>query len=84
MANQSLSLGQHWNDFIDRKVSQGRYRSASEVVRDALRLLEERENEKLENLRNLLIEGENSGFTRGLNPEEIIRSAKKEYQENNK
>lgn len=56
MATTSLSLGEHWEVFIKNEVSSGRYGSASEVVRDALRALEERKS-KLEALRSHLSEG---------------------------
>ena len=56
MATTSLSLGEHWEDFIRRQVAKGRYGSASEVVRDALRDMETREA-KLEALRAHLSEG---------------------------
>ena len=56
MANTSLSLGDHWETFIKNEVSSGRYGSASEVVRDALRTLEERKN-KLDILRAHLAQG---------------------------
>jgi len=42
MATTSLSLGRHWEEFIRAEVASGRYGSASEVIRDALRTLEER------------------------------------------
>jgi antitoxin ParD1/3/4 len=58
--NTSFSLGQHFSDFIEGQVAQGRYGNASDVVRAALRLLEEREA-KLATLRVALVEGENSG-----------------------
>jgi antitoxin ParD1/3/4 len=58
--NTSISLGDHLSGFVDRQVAQGRYGSASEVVRADLRLLEEHEV-KLEALRAALIEGEQSG-----------------------
>ena len=43
MATTSLSLGEHWEAFIKNEISSGRYGSASEVVRDALRAMEERQ-----------------------------------------
>lgn len=39
----SYSLGQHFEAFIQGQLSSGRYQNASEVLRDALRLMEERE-----------------------------------------
>jgi antitoxin ParD1/3/4 len=56
MATTSLSLGEHWEVFIRNEVASGRYGSASEVVRDALRDMEERKT-KLEALRAHLDEG---------------------------
>lgn len=50
MATTSLSLGEHWEVFIKNEISSGRYGTASEVVRDALRTMEERKS-KLEALR---------------------------------
>lgn len=56
MATTSLSLGKHWEVFIKNEISSGRYGSASEVVRDALRTMEERKS-KLEALRGHLAQG---------------------------
>lgn len=39
----NVSVGHRWEDFIDAMVKDGRYGSASEVVREGLRLVEERE-----------------------------------------
>jgi len=44
MANHPIKLGKHWESFIRKEVSSGRYESASEVIRDALRTLEERKD----------------------------------------
>lgn len=58
--NTSVSLGDHFNSFIDDQVAHGRYASASDVVRAGLRLLEEQEA-RLAALRAALIDGETSG-----------------------
>ncbi len=58
--NTSFSLGDHFSSFIEAQVTDGRYGSASDVIRAGLRLLEEQEV-KLSALRAALVEGENSG-----------------------
>ena len=58
--NTSISLGDHFASFIDRQIAEGRYGSASEVVRAGLRLLEEQEV-RLAALRAALLAGEQSG-----------------------
>ncbi|MDO5052632.1 MAG: type II toxin-antitoxin system ParD family antitoxin [Pseudoclavibacter sp.] len=58
--NTSISLDEHFSDFLARQVASGRYRSASEVVRAGLCLLEDREAQ-LAALRAALVEGEESG-----------------------
>ena len=60
--NTSITLGNHFDEFIARQLETGRFGSASEVVRAGLRMLEDAET-KLETLRNLLNEGEASGLT---------------------
>lgn len=58
--NTSVSLGDHFVQFIDTQVQSGRFGSASDVVRAGLRLLEEREQTALA-LREALVAGERSG-----------------------
>jgi antitoxin ParD1/3/4 len=60
--NTSISLGAHDKQSIRGQLASGRFGSASEVIRAALRLLEEQET-KLEALRSALEEGEQSGFS---------------------
>ncbi len=74
--NTSISLGDHFEGFINEQVMQGRYGSASEVIRASLRLLEERE-QKIQALRQALIDGEESGDAGALDMEAIRRKAKK-------
>ncbi|MDJ0817090.1 MAG: type II toxin-antitoxin system ParD family antitoxin [Desulfobacterales bacterium] len=59
--NTSVTLGKYFEDFIAQQIESGRYASASEVIREGLRFLEERET-KLNVLRRALQEGEDSGF----------------------
>jgi len=59
--NTSMTLGTHFDDFISTQLTTGRYSSASEIIRAGLRLLEDNVT-KMETLRQLLTEGENSGF----------------------
>ncbi|GAB2683384.1 type II toxin-antitoxin system ParD family antitoxin [Aliiglaciecola aliphaticivorans] len=58
--NTSVTLGEHFDKFITQQLNSGRYGSASEVIRAGLRALEDQET-KILNLRNMLVEGENSG-----------------------
>lgn len=75
--NTSVTLGDHFEGFITEQIEKGRYGSASELIREGLRLVEERER-KLQVLRQALREGEESGDPGRLDVEEIIREAKQE------
>jgi antitoxin ParD1/3/4 len=75
----TLSLGEYWNSFIMNQLEQGRYASVSEIVRDALRVLEETEaDKKLRILRQALIEGEQSEDAGIFDMQKIINEAKSE------
>lgn len=69
--NTSFSLDDHYNAFIEGEVASGRYRSASDVVRTALRLLEDRET-RLRALRQSLIVGERSGESTPFDFDEFV------------
>ena len=76
--NTSISLGNHFEQFINNEIKSGRYGSVSEVIRSALRLLESEER-KLNKIRNALIVGEESGWVEDFNPEEHLKSLQKKY-----
>ena len=77
--NTSISLGNHFEQFINNEINSGRYGSVSEVIRTALRLLETEER-KLNELRNALIVGEQSGWVKDFNPEKHLKALKKKYK----
>lgn len=74
--NTSILLGNHFEKFINNIVSTGRYNSASEVIRTALRLLET-EEEKTLKLRTALDLGENSNFIDDFNSKEHLQKLHK-------
>jgi len=77
--NTSISLGNHFEEFINNEIKSGRYSSVSEVIRSALRLLESEER-KLNDLRNALIVGEESGWVEDFNPEEHLKALHKKHK----
>ena len=76
--NTSISLGSHFEDFINSSVASGKYSSASEVVRSALRLLES-EEKKLKDLRVALIEGEKSQMIDNFDAEKHLADLHRKY-----
>ena len=75
MATASLSLGEHWEQFIRNEIASGRYGSASEVVRAALRAMEEH-NTMLQALRVHLAQGaaqaENGEYAQDFSMDKLI------------
>ena len=53
MPTRNINLTEHFDHFVQRQVSSGRYSNASEIVRDALRLLEAEEQERHAKLKAL-------------------------------
>lgn len=77
--NTSILLGEYFEDFISSKVSSGRYSSASEVIRTALRLLELDESRK-KNLSKALQQGEKSGFVKNFDAKANLKKLRATLQ----
>ncbi len=65
--------------FVSRELESGRFKTVDEVIEAGLRMLEE-EQMKIERLRELLIEGENSGDTVPFDPEALMASVRESWQ----
>lgn len=73
--NTSISLGNHFESFIEHSITDGRFNNASEVIRAGLRLLEEEENRFI-TLRKAINEGLNSGRAINFDPKRHLESLK--------
>ena len=74
----TVSLGPHYEEFIRKNIAGGRYNNASEVIRAALRRLEEDET-RLAAIRAALIEGEESGVVEDFDPQAFVKRLNAEY-----
>ncbi|MEO7264826.1 MAG: type II toxin-antitoxin system ParD family antitoxin [Ferruginibacter sp.] len=79
--NTSVSLGNYFEDFVDKRVSQGRFKNASEVIRAGLRLLEE-EEDKIVVLKKAIKEGIDSGAAKKFNPKKHLEFLKVNKRKN--
>jgi antitoxin ParD1/3/4 len=70
--NISILLGKHFEEFIYKKVSSGKYNSASEVIKTALRLLEAEELKK-KYLSKALSQGEKNGMEKNFDPKANLK-----------
>ncbi len=73
--NTSISLGKHFDIFVQGSISKGRYKNVSEVIRAGLRLLEEEES-KVVALKNAIQEGIESGIAYDFDPKKHLESLK--------
>ena len=71
--NTSILLGDYFDKFINRQIKTGKYTSASEVVRAALRLFEHEESKKAELIKELK-KGEKSGFVENFDRKDLLKS----------
>lgn len=79
--NTSMSLGDHFENFIDKSVSKGRFKNASEVIRAGLRLLEE-EEDKVITLKKALEDGIKSGTAKNFNAKKHLEALKANKRKN--
>ncbi|MBK9212116.1 MAG: type II toxin-antitoxin system ParD family antitoxin [Saprospiraceae bacterium] len=70
--NTSVTLGDHFEHLIEKSIESGRYASASEVIREGLRLVEERE-QQIKILREAIEDGERSGYVKNFDPEKHLK-----------
>ncbi|AOP97931.1 type II toxin-antitoxin system ParD family antitoxin [Enterobacter roggenkampii] len=73
----TVDVGDELRDFIDALVRAGDYRTQSEVMRDALRLLREKQAEsRLQELRDLLAEGISNGDAKPWNKDDFLKQVR--------
>ena len=76
--NTSILLGDYFNNFINSQVKTGKFSSASEVVRAALRMFEQEEIKKAQLIKEL-IKGEKSGIVKDFNRDTFLKSLKERH-----
>src|ERR1700722_8713624 len=77
---RNINLTEHFDHFVERQVASGRYSNASEVVREALRLLEEQEQERKAKLNALRLSAK-QGFDEIDQGKGIVLNGKKEINQ---
>ena len=73
--NTSISLGNYFDEFVQNRIKEGRFKNVSEVIRAGLRLLEEEES-KVMALKNAVQEGIDSGIANDFDPKKHLESLK--------
>ena len=70
----SFVLGEHFEKLINQQIHTGRYSSASEVVRDALRMFEEQQS-AIKRLNDAIEEGYASGISESFDWDELFEQS---------
>ena len=70
--NTSILLGDYFDAFIKQQIQSGKFTSASEVIRAALRMFEHEEAKKAELVKELK-KGEDSGFVKDFNRDKLLK-----------
>lgn len=76
--NTSILLGDYFNEFINKQVKSGKFSSASEVVRTALRMFENVESKKSILIKELK-KGEKSGYIKEFDRDSFLESIHKTH-----
>ena len=76
--NTSILLGDYYESFIAEKIKSGRFSSASEIIRTALRDFEHEEIKRQELIEALKL-GEESGYVNDFNPDEYLKKLKEKH-----
>ena len=79
--NTSVSLGDYFEEFVESRIAEGRFKNASEVIRAGLRLLEEEENRVIA-LRSAIQGGISSGIATDFNPQKHLEQLKARKKRN--
>ena len=74
----TFTFGDYYDSFINEQIKAGKYSSAGEVVRAALRLFEHEESKK-EELLKALKEGEKSGFIKDFDKHNFLADIHKKH-----
>ena len=80
--NTSILLGDYFDNFIRQQIKSGKYSSASEVIRTALRMFEFEQSKKSE-LIDELKKGEKSGFVENFDRNEFLKDLHQKYSSDN-
>jgi antitoxin ParD1/3/4 len=76
--NTSVTLGEHFEEFVNDSIVAGRYQTVSEVVRAGLRKLED-DDRKLEALRGKLAVGERSAKVKDFSADKFLEKMRKKH-----